>query len=171
MGRIDRSYKDLKQKQKSAIADKTYSMYIRFYLENHRMPNAAGKSCICRKLYATVQALAPKTEYEEFCRIVDKREAGYENRILRDIQNGSTLEKMNMKKHKKAPEKKVAVLKMKRKQRSAKKKAMKNHAVENDICQDDTFFYIAGYTSGGAPYGVTWEEMGLEPWQDLEEEQ
>lgn len=40
MGRTDRSYKDLKQKQKSAIADKTYSMYIRFYLENHRMPNA-----------------------------------------------------------------------------------------------------------------------------------
>lgn len=29
--------------------------------------------------------------------------------------------------------------------------------------QDDTFFFIAGYTSGGAPYGVTWEEMGLEP--------
>lgn len=30
---------------------------------------------------------------------------------------------------------------------------------------DDTFFYIAGYTSGGAPYGVTWAEMGLTPWQ------
>lgn len=29
--------------------------------------------------------------------------------------------------------------------------------------QDDTFYYIAGYTSGGAPYGITWEEMGLEP--------
>lgn len=29
---------------------------------------------------------------------------------------------------------------------------------------DDHFFYIAGYTSGGAPYGVTWEEMGMEPW-------
>ena len=24
-------------------------------------------------------------------------------------------------------------------------------------------------TSGGAPYGVTWEEMGLKPWDDLEE--
>lgn len=24
---------------------------------------------------------------------------------------------------------------------------------------DETFFFIAGYTSGGAPYGVTWEEM------------
>jgi len=28
--------------------------------------------------------------------------------------------------------------------------------------QDDTFFYIAGYTSGGAPYGVTWEDMARE---------
>ena len=97
MGRIDRSYKDLKQKQKSAISDKTYSMYIRLYLENHRMPNVAEKSCICRKLYATVQVLAPKTEYEEFCRIVDMREAGYEERILRDIQNGISLEKKNSK--------------------------------------------------------------------------
>ena len=26
-----------------------------------------------------------------------------------------------------------------------------------------------GYTSGGAPYGITWEEMGLKPWDDLEE--
>ena len=34
--------------------------------------------------------------------------------------------------------------------------------------QNDMFFYIAGYTSGGAPYGVTWEEMGLEPWEELE---
>lgn len=48
---------------------------------------------------------------------------------------------------------------------------MKNHVVENNTSQDDVFFYIAGYTSCGAPYGVTWEEMGQEPWQDLEEEQ
>ena len=34
--------------------------------------------------------------------------------------------------------------------------------------QDDRFFFIAGYTSGGAPYGVTWEEMGLKPWSDPE---
>jgi len=35
---------------------------------------------------------------------------------------------------------------------------------------DDRFFYIAGYTSGGAPYGVTWEEMGIEPYGSLIEE-
>ena len=32
--------------------------------------------------------------------------------------------------------------------------------------RDDNFYYIAGYTSGGAPYGVTWEEMGMEPYED-----
>lgn len=32
--------------------------------------------------------------------------------------------------------------------------------------QNDQFYYIAGYTSGGAPYGLTWVEMGLEPWED-----
>ena len=34
--------------------------------------------------------------------------------------------------------------------------------------QDERFFFIAGYTSGGVPYGVTWEEMGLEPWEKLD---
>jgi len=32
--------------------------------------------------------------------------------------------------------------------------------------QDDRFYFIAGHTSGGAPYGVTWEEMGLKPWEN-----
>ena len=88
MQRNDRSYKDLKQKQKSAIADKTYKMHLKFYLENQRMPDAA------------------------------------------EIRDNLTKE---------------------------------------EILQDDRFFVIAGYTSGGAPYGVTWEEMGLKPWEDLEE--
>ena len=27
--------------------------------------------------------------------------------------------------------------------------------------QDENFFFIAGYTPGGAPYGVTWEEESV----------
>ena len=34
--------------------------------------------------------------------------------------------------------------------------------------QNNEFYFIAGYTPGGAPYGVTWEEMGLEPWEEIE---
>ena len=36
---------------------------------------------------------------------------------------------------------------------------------------DDNFFFIAGYTSGGAPYGVTWAEMGLEPYEGYREDE
>ena len=37
---------------------------------------------------------------------------------------------------------------------------------------DHTFAYIAGYTPGGAPYGVTWEELAEEPpWLDHDEDE
>lgn len=170
MQRNNRSYKDLKQKQKSAIADKTYKMYLKFYLENQRMPDAAEMNDMCKRLFTIVQSLAPKTEYKEFYRIVEKRETGYEARILKDIQNGITLETLIAKKHKKTPEEKAAVAKQKKQQRRAKrKKEARDNLTEEEILQDDRYFFIAGYTSGGAPYGVTWEEMGLKPWEDLEE--
>lgn len=168
MQRNDRSYKDLKQKQKSAIADKTYKMYLKFYLENQRMPDAAEMKDICKRLFTAVQSLAPKTEYEEFYKIVEKREKGYEERIQRDIQSGITLETLMSKGHKKTPEEKVAVAKQKKQQKRAKrKKEARDNLIKEEILQDDRFFFIAGYTSGGAPYGVTWEEMGLQPWEDL----
>lgn len=34
---------------------------------------------------------------------------------------------------------------------------------------DGRFAFIAGYTDGGAPYGITWEELGLEPFASYEE--
>ena len=52
--------------------------------------------------------------------------------------------------------------KAKRKRKREQKRMQKEGLLFGED-QDDTFFYIAGYTSGGAPYGVTWEEMGLEP--------
>lgn len=47
-----------------------------------------------------------------------------------------------------------------------RKKEEKQLAEEYNEWQDDRFYYIAGYTSGGAPYGVTWEEMGLRPFEN-----
>ena len=55
--------------------------------------------------------------------------------------------------------------KFKRHKSVRRKKKPKEHPLPE---QDDTFFFIAGYTSGGAPYGVTWEEMGLDPWEKIE---
>jgi hypothetical protein len=48
----------------------------------------------------------------------------------------------------------------------AKRKQKKHTKEKNELpdydFQDETFAYIAGYTSGGAPYGVTWEEIEKE---------
>ena len=46
-----------------------------------------------------------------------------------------------------------------------KEKKQQSESYYNDF-QDDNFYFIAGYTSGGAPYGVQWWEMGLEPYED-----
>jgi RimJ/RimL family protein N-acetyltransferase len=43
----------------------------------------------------------------------------------------------------------------------AQKEARREQESYN-LDQDDRFFYIAGHTSGGAPYGVTWEDMARE---------
>lgn len=55
-----------------------------------------------------------------------------------------------------------------RAKKAKRKKLREQKRMQKDIpvfheAQDDTFYYIAGYTSGGAPYGVTWEEMDLKP--------
>lgn len=52
-------------------------------------------------------------------------------------------------------------------QRLRRKALKEQEQSERDMdWRDDRFYFIAGYTSGGAPYGVTWEEMGLEPYED-----
>jgi RimJ/RimL family protein N-acetyltransferase len=48
-----------------------------------------------------------------------------------------------------------------------KKNEAKQETERYNEFQDDNFFFIAGHTSGGAPYGVQWWEMGLEPWEDI----
>ena len=48
--------------------------------------------------------------------------------------------------------------------RKKKKKQVKNEAVSIDpyTDMDGDFAFIAGYTSGGAPYGVSWEDVGID---------
>lgn len=50
------------------------------------------------------------------------------------------------------------------------KRRKQNIKTENtqSSAQDDNFYFIAGYTSGGAPYGITWEEMGLNTYEEAE---
>lgn len=46
------------------------------------------------------------------------------------------------------------------KQRQERKRVNQDKEINMPYELDERFFYIAGCTPGGAPYGVTWEEMG-----------
>lgn len=46
------------------------------------------------------------------------------------------------------------------KSKAKKKKYNKMQWQEDNLFEsDDTFAFITGYTAGGFPYGITWEEM------------
>lgn len=148
-------YKALKQKQKARIADWMYRETLRFFLQYQRMPESEEFETLCQTVYVKVRSANYRVTYDEIRQLYVKRLDAYALRVQRDTEAGITLESLTkqskQKKTGKAP-------------RPRKKKKREPAATES--WQDDRFFFIAGYTSGGAPYGVTWEEMGLEPWED-----
>ena len=165
--RKDRKYKDLSMKQKTKIADKTYREYLSFYLKHERMPDEKETSAIYYKLFQSVLSLAPMATFEDFEKIYQKRSSKYEERILSDISKGVTLDSLY--KPKKTPEEKAAILKAKNEARRKRRKKKNLQESQNIVYdQNDTFFFIAGYTSGGAPYGVTCEQMGIDPYDELD---
>ena len=65
-------------------------------------------------------------------------------------------------------EQKKARLRQRRMEREAKERERLAELYED--C-DDRFAFIAGYTDGGAPYGVMWEEVGIDPRLPFEEKE
>ena len=149
-------YKALKQKQKARIADWMYRETLRFFLQYLRMPATEELETLCQTVYVKVRGANYRVAYDEIRQLYAKRLDAYALRVLRDAEAGITLESLTKQpKQKNTPKP------------PRKRKKKKREPAETESWQDDRFFFIAGYTSGGAPYGVTWEEMGLEPWEDL----
>lgn len=149
-------YKSLKQKQKARIADWMYRETLRFFLQYQRMPEAEEFETLCQTVYVKVRSANYRVAYDEIRQLYAKRLDAYALRVQRDAEAGITLESLIKQPKQKKTGKALRLRKKKKREPAA-----------TESWQDDRFFFIAGYTSGGAPYGVTWEEMGLEPWEDL----
>lgn len=48
--------------------------------------------------------------------------------------------------------------------------AKSREKTRDDGESDETFAFIAGYTEGGAPYGITWGELECRPEQPEDDE-
>lgn len=57
----------------------------------------------------------------------------------------------------------------KKRPKHKKQQAAEDIRMEMYSDMDGTFAFIAGYTPGGAPYGVTWEQVGIDSGLPFEE--
>jgi hypothetical protein len=115
----------------------------RLQAAKHWLPNYEGKSII--------KGYSKHFGVNKICAALELRILGYD--ISEDY-----LEKL------KADE----LLRQKQKE---KRKREKELNLQDDMYQysDDTFYFIAGYTSNGVPYGLTWDELEHES-EDLYEQ-
>lgn len=155
----NKKYKELKQKQKARISDIMYQETDRFLQEKKQMPSDKEIIQIAEMVYRRVQDLGFWIPYEEVLNEYQKKSSHMLQRLKESGLPQHLLPKAI------PSTEKGNTLKFKRHKSVRRKKKPKEHPLPE---QDDTFFFIAGYTSGGAPYGVTWEEMGLDPWEKIE---
>lgn len=159
MNNPNKKYKELKQKQKARISDLMYRETDRFLREKKQPPDNDEVVQIAERVYRRIQGLGfwipygeVLNEYQKKCPHILQRlqESGLPQHLLPKTKKEPSADPMSTSKEKQ------------RKTKGHRQKKQKKILLPE---QDDTFFFIAGYTSGGAP---TWEEMELEPWEEIE---
>lgn len=152
-------YKQLKQKQKAKVSDYMYLETQAFWQTNQRMTSIDSEmQAVMQKVYDHIASF--HVAYEEVYAVYLKKLPHFIECLEADGLPGNIRSHAGIKELQRVR----AVKKAGKPQKKGTKKAVKAKPLE----QDETSFYIVGYTPGGAAYGVTWEEMGLEPWENLE---
>ena len=153
-----KSFKDLKQAQKARITDYMYLETQDFVSANGRMP-VSVEDCetivqkVCDHINIQISFDEVYKEYrKKRLHIIERLESNGLPEHIRSHEEIKTLQRERATRHPK---------------HKSQAQPTKSHDLET-MDQDERFFYVAGYTSGGVPYGVTWEEMGLDPWEELE---
>ena len=143
-------YKQLKQKQKAKISDYMYLETQAFWLANQRMPSTDSEwQAVAQKVYDHIASF--HVTYEEVCSVYLKKLPHIIERLEADGLPG------HIRSH--AEVKELQRVRAAKKAGNPRKKRAKKAAKAEPLEQDDTFFFIAGYTSGGAPYGGWCQEL------------
>lgn len=146
----EKSWKELKAKQKQKVSEVMFDVICDHYKEYGQMPAGTDLEELAKRAFTRIQGRGLGLSYETVHDVFMRKQARFAERIEK---NG--LPEPPKPKVKKTEAEKLALKRAARKRKKAKKAAQEPVLPE----QDDRFFYIAGYTSGGAPYGVTWEEL------------
>ena len=99
----NKTYKDLKQKQKARIAGWMFQSVCEYYKEQGEMPRGEAAEQITGSIYDKIKSLAIWVPYDEVHRAFLSKLSRYETRI---VENGVPKEKPPKKKATPAPKKK-----------------------------------------------------------------
>ncbi|UQK41319.1 hypothetical protein [Faecalibacterium sp. I4-1-79] len=150
-------YKQLKQKQKAKVVERMYKELHQFFSDNQRFPDTPDEhELLARQIFSHIPY---HVSFDEFYAVYNKKHSAIEQCLT---EKGLPEHLLHREERRQEKLNRPAVKTIK-----SNKKKKKKQVFEPLVEQNDDFFFIAGYTSGGAPYGVTWEEMGLEPWEEL----
>lgn len=132
-------YKNKKRKHSSIPKRKRFKRKSRLLSAKSWIPKYTGKNI--------VKGYAKRFGVDLLCSIIELKMLGikidnaYEQKIRQLIENKK-------------------IQKQKKRERLAQHQ---NNYYELYPDSDDRFYFIAGYTPNGVPYGVTWEEIGEKP--------
>ena len=99
----NKTYKDLRQKQKARIAEWMFQAVCAYYKEHGEMPGEEASKQITNKIYDKIKSLAIWVPYDEVHRAFLSKLSHYETRIM---ENGIPEEKPPKKKAASVPKKK-----------------------------------------------------------------
>ena len=144
-----KEWKDLKMKQKQRLSEVMFGVVCDYYREHGQMPAGADLERQAKRAFTKIQGRGLGLTYETVQDVFARKQDRFAERIEK---NG--LPEPPKPKVKKTEAEKLAIKRAARKRKKAKEAAREQQSLPE---QDNRFFYIAGYTSGGAPYGVTWD--------------
>lgn len=157
------TWKAMKGKQKARITELMFKSVCEVYKKTGKMPSEDQYEQLAREIFpkCNVKVL----QYEDLLATFIKKQARFAERI-----EAHGIPEPKPPKVKKTEAEKLAI---KRAARKRKKERKMQKALEAEIERysdyDGTFCYIAGYTSGGVPYGLMWEQVGIDPELPFEE--
>lgn len=155
---MEDTWKALKQKQKARITNIMFEAVCDIYKKTNQMPTEDQYESLARKVYTRCNT--NKLVFEDLLQVFVKKQGRFKERIL---EHG--LPEPKLIRIKKTEAEKLVIKRRQRKRKKQKKLELQQYESQNSMVQNDTFCYIAGYTSNGVSYGLKWWEVGID--QDL----
>lgn len=84
---LNKNFRDLKEKQKTKIAEWLYIETYRFYKEHEHIPNHSERQDVLDTVYAMIEEAGIWIPYKEVERYYHSKISRYRSRVLRDIEN------------------------------------------------------------------------------------